>query len=163
LWLAQNLALALSALLRLELYVEAFGFTYLRLHSAIWMGLVAAGLGLTVWQVWRDQSNLWLLTRSAGLALATLYACCFVNFAAIIATENLSRDRFDAAYVCDLGSTAAAAIKASGVELRVLYQSEPDLGRCPVVGPQIDGWRDWGFRNWRVSRYLNEMVVTERP
>ena len=156
LWLAQNVALVLSSLLRLELYVEAFGLTYLRLYSAIWMGLVAAGLGLTAWQVWRDRSNLWLITRTAALTLATLYACCFVNFAAIIATENLSRERFDGTYVCDLGPTAAAAIVASGT---VPVHWAP----CDLAGPHIEGWRDWGFRNWRVSRYLDQMPVMERP
>lgn len=163
LWLAQNVALVLSSLLRLELYVEAFGLTYLRLYSAIWMGLVAAGLGLTAWQVWRDRSNLWLVTRTAGLAVATLYTACFVNFADIIATENLSRTNLaDDGYVCSLGPTAAAAIRASGRSLRadIPYYGE---ALCTVVGPHIEGWRDWGFRNWRVSRYLDQMPVMERP
>ena len=163
LWLAQNVALVLSALLRLELYVQAFGLTYLRLHSAIWMGLVAAGLGLTAWQVWRGRTNLWLVTRAAGLALATLYACCFVNFAAVIAAENLSRPTFDEKYLCDLGPTAAAVIADSGREDLVFVVSWNEYTHCPIIGPQVDGWRDWGFRNWRVSRYLDAMAVTERP
>jgi hypothetical protein len=157
LWLAQNMALVLSALLRLELYVEAFGLTYLRLHSAIWMGLVATGLGLVAWQVWRDRSNLWLLTRSLGLGVATLYACSFVNFAAIIAAGNLSREEFDGSYVCDLGPTAAFEIMASGRDVRTEGEYGDDLGPCQVTAPQIDGWRDWGFRNWRVSGYLKAL------
>lgn len=163
LWLGQNVALVLSSLLRLELYVEAFGLTYLRLHSAIWMALVAAGLGLTAWQVWRARSNLWLITRTAGLAVATLYAACFINFADIIATQNLSRtDLVDDGYVCSLGPTAAAAIRASGRSLRAF---KPHYGEqlCDVAGPKIEGWRDWGFRNWRVSRYLDQLPVMERP
>jgi hypothetical protein len=163
LWLAQNVALVLSSLLRLELYVEAFGLTYLRLHSAIWMGLVAAGLGLTGWQVWQDRSNLWLITRTAGLVVVTLYTACFINFADIIATENLSRpDLVDDGYVCSLGPTAAAAIRASGRSLRAF---KPYYGEqlCDVARPKIEGWRDWGFRNWRVSRYLDQMPVMERP
>jgi len=163
LWLAQNVALVLSSLLRLELYVEAFGLTYLRLHSAIWMGLVAAGLGLTGWQVWRNRSNLWLITRTAGLVVVTLYTACFINFADIIATENLSRpDLVDDGYVCSLGPTAAAAIRASGRSLRAF---KPYYGEqlCDVARPKIEGWRDWGFRNWRVSRYLDQMPVMERP
>ncbi|MBL9054058.1 MAG: DUF4173 domain-containing protein [Tabrizicola sp.] len=159
LWLAQNVALVLSALLRLELYVEAFGLTYLRLHSAIWMGLVAAGLGLTAWQVWRDRSNLWLLTRSAGLALATLYACGFINFAAIVATENLSRDNFDGTYVCELGPTAAAAVAAAGREIWTYDRDWSEYMRCPTAAPVIQGWRDWGFRDWRVRRYSDAILA----
>lgn len=162
-WLAQNMALVLSALLRLELYVEALGLTYLRLHSAIWMGLVAAGLGLIAWQVWRDRSNRWLITRSLGLGISTLYVCAFVNFAAFIARENLSRETFDGTYICDLGPLAAFEIRASGREVPVLGDYGEDLGTCPVTAPQIDGWRDWGFRDWRVRRYLERMPVMETP
>ncbi len=162
LWLAQNLALTVSALLRLELYVEAFGLTYLRLHSAIWMAVVAAGLGLMAWQVWRDLPNRWLLVRSAALGVGVLYVACFVNFAAIIATENLSRAKVDGTYVCALGPTAAASIAVSGQELRVVSEYGDDMGKCPIIGPQIMDWRDWGFRNWRVSRYLASMPVPER-
>lgn len=151
LWLAQNVALVLSALMRLELYVDAFGLTYLRVHAAIWMALVAAGLGLTAWQVWQGLPNRWLLLRSVALAAGTLYACCFVNFAAVIAKENLSRpERLDAVYVCALGPLAAAEIAADDVRLP-----------CWPGRPRIDGWRDWGFRNWRVSRYLDRMPVAE--
>jgi hypothetical protein len=146
LWLGQNLLLTISALMRLELYIEAFGLTYLRLHSAIWMGLVAVGLGLVAFQVWRDLPNRWLLLRSVRLGLGVLYAACFVNFAAVIAAQNLSRDRFDMGYVCALGPNAAAAVAASGV---VMF--------CTTGEPVTHGWRDWGFREWRVVRYLRRL------
>ncbi|MFO1202278.1 MAG: DUF4173 domain-containing protein [Tabrizicola sp.] len=161
LWLAQNVALTLSALLQLDLYVDAFGLTYLRIHAAIWMVLVATGLTLTACQVWRGLPNRWLLVRSIGLGAGTLYACCFVNFAAIIATENLSRESFDGTYICDLGPAAAGAILASGKEVWVTGRFGNDRWRCPVTGPKISGWRDWGFRDWRVSRDLERLPTLE--
>jgi len=165
LWLAQNVALTISALLRLELYVEAFGLTYLRLHSAIWMGLVAAGLGLTGWQVWRGLPNGWLLLRTVGLGVGVLYAACFVNFAAIIAAENLKRPTYDAGYVCSLGPTAMGAIQASGRDVVVQFPDGVGSVWCALSPPQIDGWRDWGFRDWRVRRYLDAVAegVHEDP
>lgn len=161
LWLGQNVALTLSALLRLEFYVEAFGLTYLRLYAAIWMGLVAGGLGLVAWQVSRDLPNRWLLLRSAGLGVVTLYLASFVNFAAIIAAQNLSRPSFDGTYVCDLGPTAAAAIAASGRDFEAFSTETYEVHLCRVDPPRIEGWRDWGFRNWRVRRYLETMPVAE--
>lgn len=146
-WLAQNVALCLSALLRLDLYVAVYGLTYLRLHSFIWIGLVAAGLAMTGWQAARDRSNTWLLARCIGMGLAVLYLSCFVNFAGIIAAQNLTLPEPDVDYVCALGPTASAAIVASG---------RSDLwlpSRC-AEAPVIRGWRDWGFRNWRIARYL---------
>lgn len=149
LWLAQNLALTLSALLWLELYVEAFGLTCLRLFAAIWMGLVG-------WQVWRDLPNRWLVVRRLGLGLAMLYAACFVNFVAIIATENLSSPDLDGTCVCALGPTVAAAIAASGVELWAQHSDTHSRAPCPW----IECWRDWGFRNCRVHRCLDGLQET---
>lgn len=146
-WLGQNVALCLSALLRLDLYVAAYGLTYLRVHSFIWIGLVAAGLVLTAWQAARGRSNLWLLGRATAMGLAVLYLCSFVNFAGIIAAQNLRLAEPDVDYVCGLGPTASAAIRASGRGDLVLPEG---CGAAPV----IRGWRDWGFRNWQVARYL---------
>ncbi len=143
-WLAQNVLLVVSSLLRLSLYVEAYGLTYLRVHAAIWMGLVAAGLCLTGWQILRRKSNRWLMIRSAALGVGVLYACCFVNFAALIARENLRHsERYDEYYVCQLGPMAAAEIAAS-----------PRPVGCRLSAPKIDTWREWGFRADRVLRSL---------
>ena len=92
-----------------------------------------------------------LLLRAAMLGLGTLYACAFVNFAAIIATHNLTRAEPDRDYLCALGPTAAAALAAS-----------PRPLRCTIDAPRIEGWRDWGFRNWRVSLYLQPTLTGVR-
>ncbi|SPJ31179.1 DUF4153 domain-containing protein [Falsiruegeria mediterranea] len=144
LWLAQNVALVLSSLLRLELYTSVYGLTYLRVHAAIWMGVVAIGLMLVAWQIWRSKSNLWLLARCSALGLGVLYACAFVNFADLIVRSNLSRTgNVDTYYACQFGSMAAAALH--------------DIPGCDITAPQIQGWRDWGFRSWRVLDNLAAM------
>ncbi|MEM7318729.1 MAG: DUF4173 domain-containing protein [Pseudomonadota bacterium] len=140
-WIGQNLVLSGSAMARLWLYVDVYGLTYLRLHAAIWMAVVAIGLAMIGWQGWQGRSGGWLTGRICLLGLAPLYVCCFINFAEIIARHNLKHGVFDGDYLCDLGSTAAAAL-APGAEA---------LG-CAIAPPQIEGWRDWGFRKWRVSR-----------
>ncbi len=89
--IAQNVLLVISAIYRLDLYVESYGLTYLRVRAAIWMALVAAGLALTAVQLWRRLSNAWLLRWNALLLACVLYACCFVNFAEVIARQNLTR------------------------------------------------------------------------
>lgn len=145
LWLGQNVALTLSAALRLKLYVAAYGLTYLRVHAGIWMALVALGLALTGWQILRALPNRWLLLRSAALGLGMLYLCAFVNFASLIASYNLSRPQgTDLDYLCALGPSAAVPLQRA---------QRPDLP-CTPIWPQIEGWRDWGFRNWLVRRYL---------
>lgn len=161
LWLGQNIALGLSALLRLDLYIDAYGLTYLRVRALIWMGLVALGLALTAWQVWKSHSNRWLVLRGGVLGIATLYLCSFVNFAAIIAETNLARwPRTDISYVCALGPTAAAVLADN---LRRNPELIIPMSRyaCELRAPIVQGWRDWGYRNWSVSRYFDEAHRTE--
>jgi Domain of unknown function (DUF4173) len=144
-WTLQNVLLVISALYRLDLYVAAFGLTYLRIAAAIWMALVAIGLALTAWQILRRHSNGWLLWRCGMLGLGTIYACAFVNFAHVIATVNLQRPYYDTSYLCSLGPNAAAAIRA--------YERQ-HATICWRLDTGAEGWRDWGFRTARVTRFL---------
>lgn len=144
-WIAQNILLVISALYRLDLYVQTFGLTYLRLAAGIWMALVAAGLALTAWQILRRHSNAWLLVRCTLLGIGTLYTCAFINFAHLIASVNLQRPTFDRHYICNLGPNAAAAIRAYALQNPQICWTPPHM---------VQGWRDWGFRTARVQRYL---------
>jgi len=162
LWIVQNLLLVVSSLLRLDLYVEAFGLTHLRLAAAVWMGLVAGGLALTAWQVGRGRDNAWLLGRVVLMAGVVLYLCCFVNAAALIARVNLARydsmGALDQPYLCSLGEGAGPAIRAyQGRTGIVLCEGRARVGL--YVAPPED-WRDWGFRNWRLRRYAETVAET---
>ncbi|GIT93045.1 hypothetical protein JANAI62_35030 [Jannaschia pagri] len=145
-WIVQNLGLTASSVLRLWIYVEAYGLTYLRFHAAVWMALVACGLLLALWQVARRRSTRWLLARGAALAVATLYGVSLINMAAFIASHSLARDGpLDLAYLCGLPPTAHAVIAADSP------------GLCPTPGPEIVGWRDWGFHKAAVRAKLDRM------
>ena len=160
LWLAQNMVLCGAAMLRLEQYIGAFGLTYLRIYALIWMALVAAGLGLVFWQVVRGRSNPWLFARTAMMALATLYACAFVNFAHVIAAQNLSAESTDLQYVCDLGPMAQGAV-LDAIQVRPrtdFLRRAQQTGVCDALrGIRISGWQEWGFRSGRVARYSDRV------
>jgi hypothetical protein len=161
LWLGQNVILCGAAALRLELYIQAYGLTYLRTYALIWMGLVAVGLMLTLWQVLFDRATAWLLGRAAALGLVTLYLCSFVNFAHIIAAQNLARARPDMPYVCDLGPMAAGAVAQAIITRPDHLAAVRGQRPCPAMRPQpILHWQEWGFRKWSVGRYTAE--VTQR-
>ena len=161
LWIGQNVLLVVSSLLRLELYVTAYGLTHLRLGAAIWMGLVAGGLAVTLWQIARAHGNRWLLARVAVMAGAVLYACAFLNAPGVVARVNLARAeaglRVDPAYVCALGPMAAAEIlRHNRGHTRAFCLDQPAL-----LPPQITGWRDWGLRKALIRRYA--LTETGRP
>lgn len=162
-WIAQNVLLVISALVRLQTYVAAYGLTYLRAYAAIWMAMVAVGLALVAWQVLRGRENGWLSLRCAGLAVVVLYVCCFVNFAAVIAAHNLTAARegrlsagLDWPYLCMLGPDAWAATQRhdAGWNCDAGFNRgrDHDVSALDLDPPRIEGWRDWSFRSWRVLR-----------
>ena len=85
LWVAQNVLLVLSSILRLDLYVQIYLLTWWRVAAFIWMVLVALGLVLIVARIALNRSNDWLIRANLITLTATLYICSLVNFAAVIA------------------------------------------------------------------------------
>ncbi|MFY2822861.1 DUF4173 domain-containing protein [Ruegeria sp. MALMAid1280] len=167
LWLAQNVLLTLSAAFRLDLYIDFYGLTYLRVHAVIWMGLVAIGLAMVAWQVQRGRSSAWLMLRVAALGAGTLYACAFINFAALIATDTLSRAAdsdinipTDWLYLCSLGHTAAKAMSTQ-VALQPIPHIPDWAHSCVHPDPTDPNWREWDFRTARVNGYLAANTQSE--
>ena len=155
LWVAQNVALVVSSLVRLELYVGVYGLTHLRLAAAIWMGVVAAGLGLILWQVWQRCDNSWLMLRGGAMGAGVLYACAFVSFDATIARYNLSHPvKLDRWYLCQLGDAAKPIIVGRAPQICAPHQLR-------ISTPQ--DWREWGFRNARARFSLAAVQTEARP
>jgi hypothetical protein len=168
LWTGQNFVLVISSILRLDLYVGVYSLTYLRVAAFIWMGLVAAGLALIVARIALEKSNAWLLGANAITLSAVLYACCFINFAAIIAEYNVTHSRemggegmtLDAWYLRSLGP---AAIPAMDLYLDPAVSVDGDMRRMILAARRYVGeqflrnhrnWRAWTFRDWRLAGYL---------
>lgn len=159
LWVAQNVALVVSSLVRLELYVEVYGLTHLRMAAAIWMGLVAGGLMLILWQVWQRRDNGWLMLRAGAMATVVLYACCWVSFDATIARYNLSHEvESDRRFLCRLGDSAKPIILAHDLQHNIRTCA---MRQSRITTPQ--DWREWGFRNWRARTSFAALLSEARP
>jgi hypothetical protein len=163
LWVAQNVLLVLSSILRLDLYVQIYLLTWWRVAAFIWMVLVALGLVLIVARIALNRSNDWLIRANLIALTATLYICSLVNFAAVIADYNVSHSReaagkgvwIDMNYLFSLGPQALPAIDRA-IALRGF---DPALvsRRGSLVEQQrreVVSWRSWGFRSWRLQRAL---------
>lgn len=178
-WVGQNILLVLSALLRLDLYVEAYSLTELRIAAFVWMLLVMAGLVLILVQILWRKSVGWLVSANALALALTLYAYCFVDTAVVIANFNIRHSYemrgkgqpIDIAYLFSLGPSVIPAvdryaprIAAAGHAARqfrwttweragqTIARRRDDLARCHLRTQA--GWRSWSFRGWRLSRYL---------
>ncbi len=158
LWVAQNVALVVSSLVRLELYVEVYGLTHLRVSAAIWMGLVAGGLALILWQIKQGHRNGWLMLRGGAMAGVVLYMCAWTSFDAVIAKYNLNNPvQKDTYHLCWLGDAAQPIVAAAEVE----RGQRICTGRHQIRAPR--DWREWGFRNWRARNTLAAIQVEVTP
>jgi len=176
LWVGQNVWLVLSSMLRLDLYVDVYSLTYWRVAAFLWMALVATGLVLIIARIALAKSNEWLLSANLLTLSALTYACCFINFAAIIADYNVDHSRqmrdgglrIDLVYLRNLGPAAFPAIDrlmaARPNERLCGYDLEYDGDFCldedrprdeAMFRDTTQNWRSWSFRNWRVMRYLD--------
>lgn len=168
LFVAQNILLVVSSILRLDLYVSIYALTYWRVAAFIWMGLVAAGLALIIARIALGKSSEWLLPANLLSLSATLYACSFVNVAALIANYNVDHSfemtgkglALDIYYLRSLGTAAFPAMD------RLLDRQQPTDGyaRDELAAMRAvdeawlrrthEDWRAWTFRDHRLLDYL---------
>ncbi len=170
LWVAQNVLLAVSSILRLELYVEAYALTYLRVAAFVWMGLVAAGLVLIVARIVFDLSTGWLVGANLAALVLTLYVCGFVNFPSVIANYNVDHSRevsgegrpLDLGYLESLGPEALPALERFDAATSIATVSDGRQSRITGVRirlvteleDSLDDWRAWTVRLFLTQAYV---------
>ena len=162
LWVAQNVFLTVTAAWRLDLYVDAYSLTRLRLAAGIWMALVAAGLAWIACRIVLRRSNAWLLHANLLTAGVVLYACCFVNFNGFIAEFNVRHCRetagggepIDLAYLRRLGPEALPALRrvlpliADGPRSLIAKTYAGELEAR--LDETLSDWRGWTLRRGRL-------------
>ena len=167
-WIGQNILLCLSSMLRLELYVEAYSLTELRVAAGLWMGIVAVGLALILLRILLRRSNEWLIATNLASLIAVLYISAFVDFAAFIARFNVVHSQeisqegppLDLYYLSSLGPSAVPALdlyllklpdhlidqRSQAVTVRYYLSRNFEMRRRD--------WRSWTFRAARLESYL---------
>ncbi|MEM8537815.1 MAG: DUF4173 domain-containing protein, partial [Pseudomonadota bacterium] len=152
LWVGQTVLLVISAYLRLDLYVDAYGLTRLRFAAFVWIGVVALGLLLLMRQIQAGQSVRWFFMRASCVAFAAIYLCNLINIDGFIARHNLAMNLPDHFYLCRLSEGAVPAIW--------VYQAQTGEEVCPSTRPGLShptDWREWGFRNARLRNSVAQM------
>lgn len=143
-----TLIVVASALYRMHLYQEAYGFTRLRLLVDIfegWLGflvLAVVAAGVTLRAAWLPRTA---LLTGAGLVLAL----ALLNPDAWIARHNLDRyaetGKVDWYYLEGLSDDAAPVLAANG-------------GQCALIGTvDEDDWLEWNLGRSRALPRLDEL------
>ena len=148
----QTLVVVGSALHRMDLYQEAYGFTRLRLLVDVfegWLGvLVLASLVGGVWLRAAWVARFALLSGSVALL-----GLAMVNPDAWIASHNLDRyaetGRVDLSYLRGLSDDAAPTLAERG-----------DLGRCALLDHEAadDDWLAWNLGRARAQDALDSLT-----
>ncbi len=175
-WIAQNVLLVGSSILRTLNYIQMYDLTYLRISGLIWMGLVAVGLVLICLRVLNNRSNAWLVNANALAAIAVLLLCCWVNFTGIIASYNVRHAReldgngqqLDVAYLWRLGPNSLPALswyaqqvttskKTSSAVRSARYAMDAATTLNIQLDTQQENWRSWTIEGARLQRDLPEL------
>ena len=127
LWIAQNLVLVGSSILRTIDYVEVYSLTEFRMAALAWMALVGLGLVFICWRMLRGRSASWLINVNLASAGLVLTAFSLTETGAIAASWNVHHAReaggrgveLDLCYLNSLDGSALAAL----IEL----EQRPDL------------------------------------
>jgi hypothetical protein len=93
LWIAQNVFLVASTMLRTTNYIEAYLLTELRIQALVWMALVAVGLVLICVRLASAKSSIWLVNANLLAATLVLAASAAIDYDRIAAGWNVRHAR----------------------------------------------------------------------
>lgn len=171
-WIAQNLLLVTSSILRTWDYVEAYSLTILRISALAWMALVGVGLFLICWRLIAERSTRWLLNANALAAALVLSAASAMDLGATAAWWNVRHsDRvgrtgnaIDLCYLHSLGSSALLPV--IDLEKRArgpLLQDSIAAIRADLLERLAADQADWHRWSWRGARRLAAARATLGP
>lgn len=173
-WVAQNIVLVTSSLLRTADYIESYALTRFRIAALVWMTLVGVGLLLICWRMLRDRSAHWLIDANVRVALAVLSIISIVDLGGVAAAWNVRHARevggrgveLDLGYLRSLGAPALVSL----VELEQTAEDPVLRDRIAAVRAEVlagvrrnqGGWRGW---RWRDQRRLDRVarLTRDRP
>jgi hypothetical protein len=173
-WIAQNIVLVASTMLRTADYIEAYSLTRLRIAALVWMALVAVGLVLICVRLWRSKSGAWLINANLAFALVALSACSLVDLGAVAATWNVRHAReaggrgvrLDLCYLNALGPSALLPlIELESRPIAPRFRERVGWTRNLIMdrlATTQGDWHGWTFRNARRGAEARRLIAERR-
>jgi len=164
LWVAQNLLLVASSILRTLDYVEAYSLTGFRIAALAWMGLVAIGLALICWRMLAGGSAAWLINANALIAALVLGTASVVDLEASAAAWNVRHARevggrgveLDLCYLSRTGpSSLLSLIELERRPLPSKFRDRVRYVRAAAMAALVHRQADWHGWTWRNQRRLD--------
>ncbi len=171
-WVAQNIFLVFSSILRTNLYIEEYSLTVLRFSALIWMGIVASGLFLIVMRISLQKNNAWLVNANMAVLGIVLIVCSILDIGAIVANYNVAHCReitgqgsgLDTAYLEELGTSSLPALSRINNNQSVSF----DMSRAMLednlrnrIRKNTHDWRAWTIREYLLCNNTNSGNICE--
>jgi hypothetical protein len=163
-WIAQNIVLVTSSMVRTWDYIDAYSLTQMRIAALVWMALVGVGLGLICWRLLKAKSGSWLINANLWAAGVVLTGFCFIDMGAMAARWNVTHAKevggrgagLDLCHMRSLGAGALAPL----MKLEQTSLPEPFLARVKATREHLQTYqndviahRGW---TWRRAHRLDE-------
>jgi Domain of unknown function (DUF4173) len=173
-WIAQNVVLVASTMLRTADYIEAYSLTRLRIAALLWMALVAIGLILICVRLWRGSSGAWLINANLAFALLALSACAVVDLGAVAAAWNVRHAReaggrgvrLDLCYLNALGPSALLPlVELESRPITPRFRERVSWTRNLIMdrlATSQGDWHGWTFRGARRSAEAKRLIAEHR-
>ncbi len=173
-WIAQNLALLSSVVLRLQMYLEISQLhTAKRIHLGCFLALVALGFIFLALHILRRTTLGRLFWRNALSVFTLFYVLQFVNTTGIAARWNVdawledTKRGFDTAYLIRQGDNAwsqlvrlAQAPAPDSLPVRMAQAEVRRIADSPTSDPATQNWREIQFRCDAYAREVRRAAGT---
>jgi hypothetical protein len=161
-WIAQNVVLVASSMVRTWDYVEAYSLTQMRIAALAWMVLVAVGLALICWRMLAGKSGGWLINANLWALGILLTSFCFVDMRGVVAQWNVVHAKevggrgteLDLCYMNAMGAGAISPL------MSLEAQPLPEAFRKRVkhvrttIQHDAQRWMDQGGWTWQLEQRL---------
>ena len=97
-WIVLNAVLVISASIKNSEYIINFGLTYKRLGVYAFLAMALIGLIFTLIKIQKSKTNAYLFTRMFWVSYGLILVCSYVNWGAIITSNNIKNVENDPYY-----------------------------------------------------------------
>lgn len=164
-WIAQNIVLVGSVLLRLKLYVEAYQLSTLRVYVALFLLLVTVGFVLLAIHVQRRRTLNWLVFTNALATFVLFYIVQLTDVAKFVARYNVTQWKTDRSHPLDLNYLeslgpsawpALAEVACAGESADAYFARQKREALAEKEKRKRAGldWRSWQARRAHYDREL---------
>jgi Domain of unknown function (DUF4173) len=161
-WIAQNVVLVVSSMVRTWDYVEAYSLTQMRIAALAWMVIVGIGLGLICWRMLRAKSGAWLINANLWALGIMLTAFCFIDMGGMVAKWNVTHARevggkgahLDLCYMGEMGAGAIGPLMSLEAKpLPLEFRQRVKSVRLQTQA-EAESWMNSGGWTWQFANRL---------